>query len=77
MTDQQMELSFGNTSGACATTLNRRQQRLNRAPWWFDRIRQIVDRAFDWQPAPLPRPEQIWLPEPKQNTRAEEQQICE
>ncbi|MCX6922651.1 MAG: hypothetical protein NT154_05465, partial [Verrucomicrobia bacterium] len=30
--------------------------------WWFERMRQIVDRAFDWQPAQMPRPEQIWLP---------------
>jgi hypothetical protein len=39
-----------------------RRRRLNRANWWFQRMRQLVDRACDWQPAPEPRPEQIWFP---------------
>ena len=30
-----------------------------RAQWWFRRMRQIVDGALDWEPAPPPRPEQI------------------
>jgi hypothetical protein len=38
------------------------QRRLSRAQWWFAQMRQIVDRAMDWQPAPAPRPEQIWFP---------------
>jgi hypothetical protein len=25
-------------------------------------MRQIVDRACDWQPVPPARPEQIWFP---------------
>jgi hypothetical protein len=58
MLDGQMQLSFVN-AGGCAT---RHQRRLSRAQWWFERMRQAVDRARDWQPAPPPRPEQIWLP---------------
>lgn len=58
MYDAQLEMSFG-TAGRQPT---RRQRRLNRAQWWFQRMRQMVDRAVDWQAAPLPRPEQIWLP---------------
>ena len=61
MNNAQLELSLDNH---CAMRL----PRANRPPaaytsrWWFERMRQIVDRAFDWQPAPPPRPEQIWLP---------------
>ncbi|MFO1476255.1 MAG: hypothetical protein U1F98_06340 [Verrucomicrobiota bacterium] len=59
---EQMELGFGGGARRCASE-NRRQRRLRRAQWWFDRMRQAVDRAFDWQPAPPARPEQIWLVE--------------
>ena len=61
MTNQQMEISF---SGArVCPSVNRRQRRLTRAHWWFDRMRQVVDRAFDWHPAPPARPEQLWFSE--------------
>ena len=53
----QLEMSFG----AKIRLLSRRQRRLSRAQWWFQRMRQIVDRTIDWQPAPPPRPEQIWF----------------
>ena len=77
MTEQkmQMELSFG--TARAVYSVNRRQQRLNRAAWWFERMRQIVDRAFEWQPEPAGRPEQIWLAEAKPGVREEERQICE
>jgi hypothetical protein len=39
----------------------RRARRLNRANWWFDQMRQVVDRAFDWPAAPRFQPEQFWL----------------
>ena len=59
MYDAQLEMGFDNNAG-CVT---RRQRRLNRAHWWFQRMRQIVDRTIEWQtPPPSPRPEQIWLP---------------
>jgi hypothetical protein len=84
MFDAQLEMSFGEP-GRFAT---RRQRRLSRAQWWFDRMRKAVDRALDWQPAPPPRPEQIWLPtalgpiEPGSGTAlrakaADERQMCE
>jgi hypothetical protein len=61
MADQQMELGWG---GARPCPLVRRRQgRRGRAHWWFQRMRRAVDRAFDCQPAPPPRPEQIWFPE--------------
>jgi hypothetical protein len=54
----QLEMSFA----ATARLLNRRQRRLSRAQWWFQRMRQIVDRTIAWQPAPVPPPEQTWFP---------------
>jgi hypothetical protein len=56
----QLELAF---SGHACRSMTTRQRRLGRANWWFQRMRQIVDCACDWQPVPLPRPEQIWFPE--------------
>lgn len=58
MLDRQLELGLANAR----PSLKHRQQRQNRARWWFDRMRQAVDRALDWQPIPPARPEQTWLP---------------
>jgi hypothetical protein len=29
---------------------------------WFNRMREVVENAIDWKPAPPCRPEQIWFP---------------
>ena len=60
MTNEQMELGFGGMQRL--SLLPRKQQRALRASWWFERMRAVVDSAFDWSAAPQPRPEQIWLP---------------
>ena len=60
MMTEQMEL--GLAKQRICRTANRRQRRLTRANWWFERMRQAVDQALDWQPAPPPRPEQTWFP---------------
>jgi hypothetical protein len=88
MFDTQIELSF---EAACRR-LSRRERRLTRAQWWFERMRQVVDRAIDWKSAPQPRPEQMWFPatyrQPeiahphphgtaKADQDANERQICE
>ena len=57
MIDSQLELGFGSTGRALVLT--HRQRRLSRARWWFDRMRQVVDRAFE--PTPPPRPQQMWM----------------
>lgn len=90
MIDGQMELSFGGARERRA--VNRRQQRLGRATWWFARMRQTVEQAIDWEPAPPPRPEQTWFPNAHRQVGAvsspprpaaaqgqnpEERQICE
>jgi len=54
----QMEMSFGQVNRFGS----RRQRKQTRAQWWFHRMRQIVDRATDWQSTPPPRPVQIWFP---------------
>jgi hypothetical protein len=61
MTNAQLELSFGSRSVRPTPTTTRRPS-IRNPQWWFQRMRQIVDRALDWQPAPPPRPEQIDLP---------------
>ncbi len=81
MYNGQLEMSF-DQSIKCRP-LGRRQRRLSRAQWWFDRMRQTVDRALDWQPVPAPRPEQIWFPNTHRQIGApsapnpDERQICE
>ena len=46
-----------------------RERRLNRANWWFDQMRQIVDQAFDWEPAPRFQMEQAWLTDDQKQNR--------
>jgi hypothetical protein len=58
----QLELELDQTPHS--HPLAARPGRAPRALWWFDRMRQIVDRAMDWPPAPPRRPEQIWFPTP-------------
>jgi hypothetical protein len=54
-----MERSFKETVEL--RSMNHRARRLNRAKWWFRRMRGIVDRAIDWQPMPQGRPEQVYF----------------
>jgi len=61
MTDAQLELSLGSARMTQPLRSNRRPSTLG-SGWWFQRMRQVVDRAFDWQPTPPARPEQIWFP---------------
>ena len=60
MNDTQLELSLGSVRLAQSPSALRPSSTFT-ARWWFERMHQIVDRAFDWQPAPSPRPEQIWF----------------
>lgn len=56
---EQMELGF--TGSRLRMVPCAREQRRRRAAWWFSRMRQVVDRALDWQESHAPRPEQTWL----------------
>jgi len=57
MINRQMEMSFAASQRGTAP----RPCRRGRAQWWFQHMRQLVDQAMDWAPAPQPRPEQIWF----------------
>jgi len=60
ITDQnQLELGF---NGIKATAVARRERpRITRSRWWFEQMRQAVDRAMDWEPNHPGRPEQMRL----------------
>jgi hypothetical protein len=60
-TNEQMELGIGKTKPC--RSVKRSQRRQGRANWWFQQMREVVDKAIDWQPAPPARPEQIYFPE--------------
>jgi hypothetical protein len=36
---------------------------MERAAWWFERMRAAVDAAITWESEPSARPEQIWFPQ--------------
>lgn len=67
MSTEQLEL--GLNGAAERAPARRRESRIARAAWWFAQMRQIVDRAMDWQPAPPGRPEQTWLPNTQREVR--------
>jgi hypothetical protein len=62
MNQKQLELELA-AAKRCPSVV-RREQRLKRANWWFGQMRQIVDRAFEWEPAPRFQAEQILLDGP-------------
>ncbi len=81
--DMQLEFTLANCrdGGPC---LLGQEKRSHRAGWWFERMRQIVERACDWEPAPLPRPVQTFISSvfrqpqiPAPVPVPEEQQVCE
>jgi hypothetical protein len=59
-TDNQLELGFNGIQPR--PNVARREGRIARAGWWFAQMRDIVERAMDWEAAGEPRPEQIWIP---------------
>jgi hypothetical protein len=54
-TDTQLELHLQNRQRCAARASSRRRTNAQR---WFNRMRQIVDNAVEWRPAPTPRPYQ-------------------
>ena len=55
----QLELGFnGNAQRAIA---RRQQTRIERAAWWFNKMRATVDNAMSWGAKPAPPAQQIWL----------------
>jgi len=58
MTTNQLELGFNGTQARIFG--RRRETRVTRAKWWFTKMREAVENA--WQEQSQPRPEQIWMP---------------
>ncbi|HOY59429.1 MAG TPA: hypothetical protein PK640_15010 [Verrucomicrobiota bacterium] len=56
----QLELAFSGTPSRLGPAPGER--RLTRAAWWFQQMHRVANQAFDWRPAPPPRPRQEWLP---------------
>jgi hypothetical protein len=54
-TTNQLELGFNGTQSRIYG--RRRERRVARAKWWFDKMRATVENA--WQQQAQPRPEQI------------------
>ncbi len=59
--NDQLELGLA-TANRCPRVVQR-ERRQNRAHWWFGQMRQVVDRAFEWEPTPRVQSEQILLTE--------------
>ena len=56
-TNEQLELGFNVTSARSFG--RRREERVARAKWWFDKMRAAVKYA--WREQTEPRPQQIFL----------------
>jgi hypothetical protein len=58
----QMELELtAQTAGNNRTPHSKRRAKPTGANWWFTQMRTVVNRAFDWSPAPAARAEQTYL----------------
>jgi hypothetical protein len=59
-TNEQLELGFSGIKLRLNSA--RPEGRVARAAWWFAQMREVVERAMDWNAIGEPRPEQIWIP---------------
>jgi hypothetical protein len=63
MITRQLDLGFENQPGLKPP--GRSRGRPNRANWWFERMRGVVNHARDWPPVPpsaeAPRPPAGWV----------------
>ena len=59
-TNEQLELGFNASSPRIYG--RKREERVARAKWWFDKMRAAVENAMDWQQQNQSRAEQMWIP---------------
>src|SRR5439155_22221893 len=57
MNGKQLEISFDQPIPL--RRVARHPRRMARAQWWFAQMRQVVDRAWDWESAPPARIQQV------------------
>lgn len=67
MMNSQLELTLESNQGFVVANRRASEHRggrrsRSRAQWWFERMREVVDAAFDWESASRPQPEQMVLP---------------
>jgi hypothetical protein len=61
-TNKQLELGFNPDIRRRGSNGAQHGGRITRATWWFAQMREVVERAMDWNTVGEPRPEQIWIP---------------
>ena len=61
-TNEQLELGFNPDLRRRGNSSPVGEGRIARATWWFAQMRDVVERAMDWNAGIEPRPEQIWIP---------------
>jgi hypothetical protein len=64
---EQLELGLPGSNRLAPETKPARRH--TRASWWFNQMRQLVESATDWEPAPRFAPEQNWLPVSAQSSQ--------
>ena len=63
MTNETVEqLELGISNQVPVNRRGRRENRMARAAWWFNKMRAAVNGAMEWRNPAAPRPEQIFLP---------------
>ena len=61
MPNGQLQLGF--QSPPYGAPLRSRERKLNRAHWWFGRMRQAVEQPFDWELPRRPLRRRAWMPD--------------
>jgi hypothetical protein len=56
--NQQIEMTLPTTAPKKSARVSRKPERKQKAQWWFNQMRMVVDAAFDWKSAPPAHPEQ-------------------
>ena len=59
-TNNQLELGFNGTQ--CRIHGRKRESRMARGQWWFNRMREVVNQAMDLDGGGRAHPEQVWMP---------------
>ena len=59
-TNNQLELGFNGTQ--CRIHGRKRETRMARGQWWFNRMREVVNQAMDLDAGGQMHAEQTWMP---------------
>jgi hypothetical protein len=59
--NKQIEMTLPAPAEKNNSRLPAKRERRQKAQWWFNQMRMVVDAAFDWKSAPPAHPEQTSL----------------